>query len=62
MHDCHITMRGKREERLCDNLALRLTLSQRKWLETFGNVKGVSICEGVRLLVDDAMASDGAEI
>lgn len=55
INDSHIIMRGKREERLCDNLALRITLSQRTWLEKFGNEKGVSICEGVRLLIDYAM-------
>lgn len=58
MHDCHIVMRVKRDERLCDNLALRLTLSQRIWLERFGNLHGISISEGVRLLIDNAMTGE----
>jgi hypothetical protein len=53
-------MRNPRKERLCDGLAFRTTPSQRKFIESFAEERSIPICEGIRLLIDEAMARAGA--
>jgi len=55
-------MRNPRHERLCDGLAFRATPSQRKFIEKLAEERRIPICEGIRLLIDEAMARTGAEI
>lgn len=52
-------MRG--QERLSDNLSFRLTQTQRKFLEQLSSERGVSIADGARAIVDEAMLRAGAE-
>jgi hypothetical protein len=60
IYDSRLVMRGKRDTRLCDNLAFRITLSQRIFLERIASERGVSLCEGARLIIDEAMSKEGA--
>jgi hypothetical protein len=52
--------RNSRKERLCDGLAFRTTPSQRKFIERIAEERNIPICEGIRLLIDEAMARAGA--
>jgi len=49
-------MRSHRQERLCDGLAFRATPTQRRFIEKFSEERRVQICEGIRLLIDEAIA------
>lgn len=49
-------MRNHRKERLCDGLAFRATPSQRQFIEKLSEEQGIPICEGIRMLIDEAMA------
>ena len=49
-------MRNQRTERLCDGLAFRATPSQRRFIEELSEARCIPICEGIRQLIDDAMA------
>ena len=53
-------MRNPRHERLSDSLAVRTTASQRAYLEKLSIEKRLSMGEGIRLLIDEAMARAGA--
>jgi len=52
-------MRNHRKDRLCDGLAFRATPSQRAFIEKISNERNIPICEGIRLLIDEAMARAG---
>lgn len=54
-------MRNPRKERLCDGLAFRATPSQRQYIEKISDARSIPICEGIRLLIDEAMKRDGVE-
>ena len=47
--------------RLCDSLALRISRSQRRYLEQTAIEKGVSLGEAARMCIDLAMSKGGAE-
>jgi hypothetical protein len=49
-------MRNHRPERLCDGLAFRATPTQRQFIEKLSEERGIPICEGIRLLIDEAIA------
>jgi len=53
-------LRNHRSERLCDGLAFRATPSQRAFIEKISNDRDITICEGIRLIIDEAMARAGA--
>ena len=53
-------MRCHRSERLSDGVAIRTTPSQRTFLEKFAEKHKIPLCEGVRLLIDEAMDRAGA--
>jgi hypothetical protein len=55
-------MKNHRHERLCDGLAFRATPSQRQFIEKLAEERSIPICEGIRLLIDEAMARVGAEV
>ena len=52
-------MRNSRPERLSDGVAIRTTPSQRKFLEKLAREHNIPLCEGVRLLIDEAMTKAG---
>ena len=52
-------MINSRKERLCDSLAFRATPSQREFIEKLSEDHNITICEGIRLLIDEAMARVG---
>ena len=49
-------MKNHRRERLCDGVAFRTTPSQRQFLEKFSRECKTTICEGIRIIIDEAMA------
>jgi hypothetical protein len=60
--ECHSRgelMKNHRNERLCDGLAFRATPSQRRFIETLSEERGITICEGIRIIIDEAMAKEG---
>ena len=54
-------MRNYRHERLCDGLAFRATPSQRQFIEKLAEDHSIPICEGIRLLIDEAMIRSGVK-
>jgi hypothetical protein len=51
--------RNPRKERLCDGMALRVTPSERQFLEKLATERGVPLGEGIRQLIDQAMSKAG---
>jgi hypothetical protein len=49
-----------RNERLCDGLAFRATPMQRQFIEKLAKERDIPMCEGIRQLIDEAMARVGA--
>jgi len=49
----------KGDDRLADNICLRITTKQRRFLEEYSDKIGVGVCEGMRRVLDTVMALSG---
>lgn len=48
------------DERLADNICLRITTKQRSFLEKRSEQMNINVCEAARSVLDEAMARAGA--
>jgi hypothetical protein len=52
---------NRKHQRLCDSLALRVSIAQRAFLEQSAIENGISLGEAARMCIDLAMGKAGAE-